>query len=127
MRSSLAIGVAAQLYKKEESADPASLLKPSASFRKASEASNNRLWQHDNDFEMYDNKDLNKSQMVKTRSRERYFQSSITTLPGPSKGLNSVKTRETEQRDRSKADHVQRKKGHTFNEAFASHINTLPG
>ncbi len=65
--------------------------------------------------------------MVKTRSRERYFQSSITTLPGPSKGLNSVKTRQNEARDKSETDHIMRKKGHTFNEVFASHINTLPG
>ncbi len=58
VKSSLAIGTAAQLYKKEESQDPASLLKPSASFRKASEASmGSRLWTRDNEFDMYDNKD----------------------------------------------------------------------
>ena len=72
VRASDAIG--ASLGNKAEHKDPATLLKPSASFRKASEASmGNRLWTNDNDFDMYDDKNLNKSQMVKTRSRERYF------------------------------------------------------
>ena len=130
VKSSLVIGTAAQLYSKKDETpqDPASLLKPNASFRKASEASmGNRLWTRENEFDMYDNKEQNKSQMVKTRSRERYFQSSITTLPGPSRGLNTVKTRDNEARDKSETDHIMRKKGHTFNEVFASHINTLPG
>jgi|Transcript_34765 hypothetical protein len=76
-----------------EAKDPATCLKPHAEFRKASEASQSRLWTRDNDFEMHDNKALNKTQMSKAQSRERYFQSSITTLPGPSIGLNCVKTR----------------------------------
>lgn len=65
--------------------------------------------------------------MCKVRSRERYFQSQISTLPGPTTGLNCVKTREQVQRTASEADHIQRKKGHTFDTVFASHINTLPG
>ena len=128
MRSSQAIGSSHQMSEKKESADPASLLRPHANFRKASEASmGNRLWTRDNEFEMYDNAPKTKHEICKSRSRERYFQPSISTLPGPSNGLNAVKTRADQQRDLSEADHIMRKKGHTFNEAFASHINTLPG
>ena len=87
----------------------------------------NQLWTNDNDFGLYENKQLSKHEMCKTRSRERYFQSSITTLPGPTMGLNCVKTRQEVERDASQNDHIQRKKGHTFDVAFASHINTLPG
>ena len=87
----------------------------------------NRLWVRENEFEIFDNRQLTKHEVCKSRSRERYFQSSITTLPGPSTGLNVVKTRANAQRDLSESDHLMRKKGHTFNEAFASHINTLPG
>lgn len=65
--------------------------------------------------------------MMKVRSRERYFSSSITTLPGPSTGLNCVRTREQQERDASENSHIQRKKGHTLNVAFSSHINSLPG
>ena len=64
---------------------------PSREFRKAHMASiGNRLWEHDNEYDWYDKKvDLSKS-----RSHERYFQSSITTLPGPSLALNQVKARD---------------------------------
>jgi hypothetical protein len=31
------------------------------------------------------------------------------------------------ERDASENSHIMRKKGHTFDVAFASHINTLPG
>jgi len=103
------------------------MLKPQANFRKASEASNSRLWTNEMEFGLYDNKQMNKHEVCKARSRERYFQSSITTLPGPSKGLNCVKTREQVERDASENSHIMRKKSHTFDVAFASHINTLPG
>ena len=65
--------------------------------------------------------------MCKTRSRERYYTSTISTLPGPSTGLNSVAVRKHQERDRSETDHIMRKKGHTHDMALASHINTLPG
>ena len=65
--------------------------------------------------------------MCKTRSRERYYTSTISTLPGPSTGLNNVAVRKNQERDRSETDHIMRKKGHTHDMAFASHINTLPG
>jgi len=38
-----------------------------------------------------------------------------------------VKQITSERRDRSEADHIQRKKGTTFDRAFSSHISTLPG
>lgn len=87
----------------------------------------NRLWTNENEFGMYEEKKLTKHEMCKSRSRERYFQSQISTLPGPSRGLNCVKTRQNVERDASENDHIMRKKGHTFNEAFSSHITTLPG
>ena len=65
--------------------------------------------------------------MCKSKSRERYFQSSISVLPGPSIGLNCVKTRQQIEDSASEQDHLNRKKGHTHNEVFASHIDTLPG
>ena len=113
---------------KNETVDPASNLKPSAHFRKASEASmGNRLWTRENEFGMFEQKELTKSQICKTRSRERYFSSSITTLPGPSIGLNCVRTRDDVEKDTRENSHISRKKGHTHDVAFASHINTLPG
>ena len=129
-RSSSVVGTSQHIYasKKLETEDPANLIKPSASFRRASEASmGNRLWTNENDFDLYENKQQSKHEMCKTRSRERYYTSSITTLPGPSRGLNNVAVRQQEQRDRSENDHIMRKKGHTFDVAFSSHINTLPG
>ena len=57
VRSSLAIGISAQMYQKKEKDDPANLLKPSAHFRKASEASmGNRLWTNENEFGLFENK-----------------------------------------------------------------------
>lgn len=107
--------------------DPAENLKPQKEFRKANHATSSQLWTNENEFGLYDNKELNKHEMCKLRSRERYFQSSISTLPGPEKGVNCVKTRARDQRASSEADHLQRKKGHTFDNVFASHIDTLPG
>ena len=130
VRSSSVVGTSAHIYasKKLESQDPADLLKPTKDFRRASQASmGNRLWTNENDFSLYDNKQLSKQEMCKTRSRERYYTSSISTLPGPSRGLNAVSLRQQEDRDRSENDHIRRKKGHTHDVAFASHINTLPG
>ena len=54
----------------------------------------NRLWTNDNDFSLYETKQMTKHEVCKSRSRERYFQSQLTTLPGPTVGLNCVKTRE---------------------------------
>ena len=54
----------------------------------------NRLWTNENDFNMFDNKPQTRAEIAKSRSRERYFQSQLTTLPGPQRGLNCVKTRE---------------------------------
>ena len=58
-----------------EAKDPAEQLKPQKNFRKANEASMDRLWQRENDFNLYDKKPLSKYEMCKTRSQERYFQS----------------------------------------------------
>lgn len=38
-----------------------------------------------------------------------------------------MRTREDRERDASESSHLQRKKGHTLDVAFASHINSLPG
>ena len=86
-----------------------------------------QLWTRDNEFDFYESKQQTKAEVCKSRSRERYFQSSISTLPGPSIGLNCVKTRQQVERDLSETDHLARKKGHTLDVAFASHINTLAG
>lgn len=94
IRSSNTIGSSAQMSMKKEYEDPANLIKPSKTFRKASEASmRNPLWTNDNDFDLYDKK-MTKHELCKSRSRERYFQSSLSTLPGPATGLNCVKTRD---------------------------------
>ena len=79
---------------------------PQKNFRKASEASMGRLWQRENEFGLYEEKKLNRAEMCKTKSRERYFQSSISTLPGPSTGVNVVKQRDDVRRDHSEADHI---------------------
>ena len=103
---------------------PAELCKPSKDFRKAHVASvGNRLYEHDNEFNWYDKK-IDQS---KSRSHERYFQSQITTLPGPTIGLNCVKTRELSRRDASESSQNTRKKGITIENVFASHISVLPG
>ena len=104
-KSSQMIGTQANLFGAEQK-DPADCLAPQKNFRKASEASMGRLWQRDNDFDLYEQKQLTKHEMCKTRSRERYFQSSISTLPGPSTGVNVVKQRDDVKRDRSEADHI---------------------
>lgn len=128
IRSSTAIGSGAQMYNKKEAQDPANLLKPAANFRKASEASmGNRLWTNENDFSLYDNQQMTKHEVCKSRSRERYFQSQLTTLPGPTTGLNCVKTRDQVKRDASENENIVRKKGQTFDKIYSSHINTLPG
>jgi len=54
----------------------------------------NRLWTRENEFNMYDDQPKSRAEVAKSLSRERYFQSQLTTLPGPQKGLNCVKTRE---------------------------------
>ena len=75
--------------------DPANLLKPATDFRKANEASmGSRLWTRENEFDIYESRPLTRSEFCKSQSRERYFQSTISTLPGPSVGLNCVKTRQ---------------------------------
>lgn len=75
--------------------DPADSLKPASDFRKANEASmGSRLWTRENEFDIYESKPLTRAEFCKSQSRERYFQSSISTLPGPSVGLNCVKTRD---------------------------------
>lgn len=56
-----------------EAKDPAQELKPQKNFRKANEASMDRLWQRENEFNMYDKKPMSKYEMCKTRSQERYF------------------------------------------------------
>ena len=107
--------------------DPATLLKPNSEFRRANAASQDRLWTPENQFGLYENRQQTRHEVCKSRSRDRYFTSSITTIPGPSSGLNCVKTRELNEFDASQNDHIQRKKGHTHNEVYSSHINTLPG
>lgn len=92
------------MFGQKETKDPSEHLAPSKNFRKANEASGS-LWQKENDFNLYD-KQQTRSEMAKTRSRERYFQSSIGTLPGPGSGLNVVKQRQDVQRDHSEADHI---------------------
>lgn len=70
-KSSQMIGTQSSLFGGEEK-DPAEQLAPSKNFRKASEASG-RLWQKENEFDLYEDKKLTKHEMCKTRSRERYF------------------------------------------------------
>ena len=127
IRSSNAIG-SAQMYNSKKAQDPADLLKPQKNFRRASEASmGNRLWTNENDFDMFNDKLQTRKDISKSQSRERYFQSSLTTLPGPAKGLNCVKTRDQVQQAASENDNITRKKAHTNDKVFSSHINTLPG
>lgn len=112
----------------KENVDPADLLRPNAEFRKATEASmGSRLWTRDNEYGLFECTPLTKTQLSKSRSRERYFQSSITTLPGPSLGLNCVKTRQDERQASLEAATNARKKHNTNDTAFASHISTLAG
>ena len=94
IRSSNAIGSSAQQSIKKVVEDPANFLKPKADFRKSIDASmGNRLWTNENEFDMYESRQMTKHEVCKSRSRERYFQSSLTTLPGPSVGLNCVEIR----------------------------------
>ena len=99
------VGTAANIFGGKNE-DPAEKLEPQKNFRKANEASMDRLWQRENEFNLYDKKPQNKHEMCKTRSRERYFQSSISTLPGPAVGANVVKQIGELKRDRSEADHI---------------------
>jgi len=77
------IGCGSLMSTNYESKDPAQCLKPNASFRKANEASQTRLWTRENEFDLFEDKKQTKTELMKVRSRERYFSSSITTLPGP--------------------------------------------
>lgn len=70
-KSSQMIGTQANLFGGEQK-DPADCLAPAKDFRKASEASG-RLWQRENEFDLYEDKKLTRHEMCKTRSRERYF------------------------------------------------------
>ena len=89
LSSSMAIGIGIKVTLAPKT--PAEWCKPSQNFRKAHIASvGKRLYEHDNEFDWYDKK----VDMSRSRSHERYFQSQITTLPGPSVALNCVKTRE---------------------------------
>ena len=93
-KASEAIGSNAEMFKKEK-VDPADMLRPDKDFRKASVASmGNKLWIEEKDLDLITDRQKSKHEMCKTRSRERYFQSQISTLPGPSVGLNCVKTRQ---------------------------------
>ena len=73
-RSSHAVGINARMFGGEKT-DPAENLKPQKNFRRANEASMDRLWQRENDFNLYDRKPMSKNEICKTRSQERYFQS----------------------------------------------------
>ena len=55
--------------------DPAKLLSPDKKFRRANEASQDRLWQLENELDPYSKRALSKHELCKTRSQERYFQS----------------------------------------------------
>jgi hypothetical protein len=107
VRISTQIGAGSELYQNQERVDPATQLKPAANFRKASEASmGNRLWTNENEFGIHEQRNMNKHELCKARSRERYFQSSISTLPGPSAGLNCVKTQQQVHRQASENSHI---------------------
>ena len=54
------VGTAANIFG-GESTDPAENLKPNKNFRKANEASQDRLWQRDNDFNLYDKAPMTKN------------------------------------------------------------------
>jgi len=71
-RSSQAVGSNANMFGGAQ-ADPAEMLKPQKNFRKANEASQDRLWTRENDFDLYGEKKLTKNELSKTRSQERYF------------------------------------------------------
>lgn len=95
-RASEQVGSNAEIFKRE-SVDPATLLRPDKNFRKASVASmGNKLWIEEKDMDLITDQQKSRYEMCKTKSRERYFQSQISTLPGPSHGLNCVKTRQQE-------------------------------
>ena len=58
-RSSQAIGTAENIFGGETVADPSTKLAPDKNFRRASEASG-RLWARENEFEMFEDKQLSK-------------------------------------------------------------------
>jgi hypothetical protein len=60
---------------------------------------------------IYEQREQSRSGLRKSQSRERYFQSQISTLPGPSTGLNCVKTREQQQRQEYDQEQSVKKKG----------------
>ena len=72
MRSSTAVGSNANMFGGEQ-ADPAEMLKPQKNFRKANEASQDRLWTRENEFDLYGEKKLTRAELCKTKSQERYF------------------------------------------------------
>ena len=71
--SAAAIGIGFKIQTKYEAQDPATTLKPSNTFRKATEASLDRLWQKENEFTFHEDKNQSKSMMEKVQSRERYY------------------------------------------------------
>lgn len=74
-KASESIGENKQIFNKEEAVDPANCLKADRNFRRASQASNNKLWVEDKDMDLLTEKQLTRNEMCKTKSRERYFSS----------------------------------------------------
>ena len=72
-KASQMIGTNASMFGGEQK-DPAECLAPQKNFRKASESEmKGRLWQRENEFDLFEDKKLTRHEMCKTRSRERYF------------------------------------------------------
>ena len=60
-------------------------------------------------------------------TREKFFTSQITTLPGPEKGLHTEKLLSYDKDMKSEQEHLKRKSSNIRDKFFESHINTLPG
>jgi hypothetical protein len=63
-------------------------LQPDPRFRRANQSSATGLWMNENALPRYREGDQSRSELRTSQSRERYFQSQISTLPGPATGLN---------------------------------------
>ena len=72
-----------------------------------------KLWKEEKDIDLITERDFTKSEMKKIMSREKYFQSQCSTLPGPKKGLNCVKTRNHDKSKNYILDQAFKKKGYT--------------
>ena len=73
VRQSDSIGVQERIRSSMSNRDPAELLQPDRNFRRANESSSDRLWHHENNMPLYEQRDQSRSELRMSQSRERYF------------------------------------------------------